>query len=173
MGAAALLLALLTQIGATGRTPALAAHPDVASTITATLHLPLVQRPAPRLLIAAAHIDSAISGEGDEALWLWNSSPETVALAGWQIDGNGRIATFPITTSLHLPPATGLWCTADPALFRRSFGFTPDCEWGNDDDPAVPDLSDSAPRLTNSGGTIRLLSPDGAAVDVLFYGNAS
>lgn len=49
--------------------------------ITPTLYLPLIQRPAPRLLIAAAHIDSAISGEGDEALWLWNDGPGEIGRA--------------------------------------------------------------------------------------------
>ncbi len=43
-------------------------------TISATkLYLPLIVGPAPaRVLIAAAHIDSAISHEPDEALLLWN-----------------------------------------------------------------------------------------------------
>ena len=141
--------------------------------ITSTLYLPLIQRPAPRLLIAAAHIDSAISGEGDEALWLWNEGPSAALLAGWQITGNGRTATFPITSTLTISPGAGLWCTANPTIFRRTFGFAPECEWGADDDPAVPDLSGSTPRLTNSGGVIQLASPDGQAVDVLVYGNES
>lgn len=139
--------------------------------ITSTLYLPLIQRPAPRLLIAAAHIDSAISGEGDEALWLWNSGPIAAPLAGWQINGNGRTATFPPTTTLTIPVNAGLWCTADPTIFRRTFGFAPGCEWGADDDPAVLDLSGNAPRLTNSGGAIRLLSPNGKTADVLIYGD--
>lgn len=143
------------------------------SSITSTLYLPLVQRPRPRLLIAAAHIDSAISGEGDEALWLWNSGPIDAPLAGWQITGNGRTATFPITSTLTIPVGAGLWCTANPTLFRRTFGFAPDCEWGTDDDPAVPDLTGNAPRLTNSGGVIQLTKPDGQAADVLVYGDES
>jgi cardiolipin synthase A/B len=141
--------------------------------ITPTLYLPLIQRPAPRLLIAAAHIDSAISGEGDEALWLWNDGPGEASLAGWQITGNGHTATFPVTSTLTIPAGAALWCTADPTIFRRTFGFAPDCEWGTDDDPAVPDLTGNAPRLTNSGGVIQLASPDGQAADVLVYGDES
>ena len=141
--------------------------------ITPTLYLPLIQRPAPRLLIAAAHIDSAISGEGDEALWLWNDGPGEASLAGWQITGNGHTATFPVTSTLTIPASAALWCTADPTIFRRTFGFAPDCEWGTDDDPAVPDLTGNAPRLTNSGGVIQLASPDGQAADVLVYGDES
>ena len=141
--------------------------------ITTTLYLPLVQRPAPRLLIAGAHIDSAISGEGDEALWLWNEGPGQAALAGWQITGNGRTATFPTTSTLTIPVAAGLWCKANPTIFRRTYGFAPECEWGADDDPAVPDLTGSVPRLTNSGGVIQLNSPDGQAADVLVYGDES
>ncbi|MFZ1754894.1 MAG: phospholipase D-like domain-containing protein [Caldilineaceae bacterium] len=139
--------------------------------ITPTLHLPLVQNATPRLLIAAAHIDSAISGEGDEALWLWNNGPFVASLAGWQITGNGHTATFPITSTLTVAPGAGLWCTADPTIFRHTFGFAPGCEWGADDDPAVLNLSGSTPRLTNSRGVIQLNSPDGQAVDVLVYGD--
>ncbi|MCL4835222.1 MAG: hypothetical protein KJZ86_22480 [Caldilineaceae bacterium] len=141
--------------------------------ITPTLYLPLVQRPGPKLLIGAAHIDSAISGEGDEALWLWNAGPVQASLAGWQITGNGRTAIFPITSTTTIPPGAGLWCTADPTIFRRTFGFAPGCEWGGDDDPAVPDLTGNSPRLTNSGGVIQLSSPDGKAADVLVYGDES
>jgi len=141
--------------------------------LTPTLYLPLIQRPAPRLLIAAAHIDSAISGEGDEALWFWNSGPGPAALAGWQITGNGRTVTFPITSTLTIAPGAGLWCTADPTLFRRTFGFPAGCEWGADNDPAVPDLVGSSPQLTNSGGVVQLRLPDGQVADVLVYGSTS
>jgi len=141
--------------------------------ITSTLYLPLIRRPASRLLIAAAHIDSAVSGEGDEALWLWNAGPEPVRMAGWQISGNGHTAIFPLTSTLTIPPARGLWCTANPSIFRRTFGFAPGCEWGADDDSSVPDLAGRAPRLTNNGGVIQLNSPDGKAADVLVYGDES
>lgn len=141
--------------------------------LTTTLHIPLVHHTRPRLIIAAAHIDSAVSGEGDEAVWLWNEGPGAAWLAGWQLTGNGRTATFPLTSTQSIPAGSGLWCTADPALFRRTFGFAPGCEWGADDDPAVPDLSGSSPRLTNSGGVLHLLSPAGESADVLVYGDES
>lgn len=122
-------------------------------------------------MIAAAHIDSTISGEGDEALWFWNNGAVVVPLAGWQITGNGRTATFPTTNTLTIPPAAGLWCAADPTQFRRTFGLAPGCEWGADDDPTVPNLSGSALSLVNGGGVIQLRTPDGEPIDVLTYGN--
>ncbi|MBI3957390.1 MAG: hypothetical protein HY328_01175 [Chloroflexi bacterium] len=175
-GSLAILSALLVGFGLATPLPAATASPQQSyntAPLTPTLYLPLVQRPAPRLLIAAAHIDSAVSGEGDEALWLWNNGPEQVSLTGWQITGNGRTATFPVTSTLTIPSAAGLWCTANPTIFRRTFGFAPECEWGADDDLTVPDLTGSPPRLTNSGGVIQLVSPDGAVADVLVYGNES
>lgn len=141
--------------------------------LTSTLYLPLLQRSAPRLLIAAAHIDSVVSGEGDEALWFWNSGPILADLAGWQITGNGRTATFPITSTLTIAPGTGLWCAADPTLFHRRFGFPAGCEWGVDNDPAVPDLGGVSPSLANGGGVVQLRTPDGQPTDVLVYGSTS
>ena len=173
-GSLAILSALLVGFGLATPLPAATTSPQQpysTAPLTTTLYLPLVQRPAPHLIIAAAHIDSAVSGEGDEAIWLWNNGPVPATLAGWQITGNGRTATFPVTSTTTIPAAAGLWCTANPTIFRRTFGFPAGCEWGADDDPAVPDLTGSAPRLTNSGGVIQLNSPDGQAADVLVYGN--
>ncbi len=175
-GSLALLSALLVGFALATPLPNATASPqstNYSAPLTPTLYLPLVQRPAPHLLIAAAHIDSAVSGEGDEALWLWNNGPAQVSLAGWRITGNGRTASFPVTTTLTIPEGAGLWCTANPTIFRRTFGFAPHCEWGADDDPVVPDLTGSAPRLTNSGGVIHLAAPDGQVADLLVYGDES
>ena len=162
--AALLMLLLGNSLARAVSSPAIPpSHLHITTPLTSTLYFPLVQRPAPHLLIAAAHIDSAVSGEGDEALWLWNNGLSAVPLAGWQITGNGRTATFSLTSTLTISPGAGLWCTANPTIFRRTFGFAPECEWGADDDPTIPDLSGSAPRLTNSGGVIQLNSPDGQA----------
>lgn len=170
------LLALLTGLPLTAKLSAVGdadLRVQETTALTPTLHLPLIHHTRPRLLIAAAHIDSAISGEGDEAIWLWNGGPGAAHLAGWQITGNGRTASFPLTSTLTLPAESGLWCTADPALFRRTFGFAPGCEWGADDDPTVPNLHGSAPRLTNSGGSLHLTAPSGESADVLVYGDES
>ena len=80
-----------------GATPAMVA-PDtsVPPAVGRKAYLPLVAGPLPaRLLIAAAYIDSAVSGEADEAVLLWNAGYSSQTLAGWQLVANGRRATFP------------------------------------------------------------------------------
>ena len=135
------------------------------------LFLPLIQKPGSRMLLAAAHIDSAVSGEKDEALLLWNLGPASQPLAGWQLRGNGRTATFPLTTTLTLAPGQRIWCAREAQAFARTFGFSPGCEWGEDTDPQVLDLTGSRPALTNHGGEILLLDPRGRVVDALLYGD--
>src|SRR6476620_5533494 len=62
------------------------------------LWLPALDAPqAGHLLIAAAHIDSALIGEGDEAILLWNAGSTPVELGGWRLEANGRRTTFPAT----------------------------------------------------------------------------
>ena len=53
-------------------------------------YLPLVVTTPERVVIAAAHIDSARSGEADEAVLLWNTGDRSVALAGWQLGSGSR-----------------------------------------------------------------------------------
>lgn len=132
--------------------------------------LPLVLTTPNRIVIAAAHIDSARSGEADEAILLWNIGDRAVQLAGWQIGSNARRATVPITSTLELAAGQRLWCAAEAAAFAQSFGQAPACEWGADSDPAVPDLEGTI-SLPNNGGTLRLLDGTGAVMDVLVYGD--
>lgn len=143
---------------------------------TTPVYLPIaIAPPAGSLLIAAAHVDSALSGEADEAVLLWNTSRRSVDLAGWQLAANGRSARFP-TNAAPLAPQTWLWCTAQAAAFRMTFGATPGCEWNADlalDDPTVPNLEGAALRLTNTGGVIQLLDPTGQVMDTLVYGGTS
>ncbi|HXF64795.1 MAG TPA: phospholipase D-like domain-containing protein [Caldilineaceae bacterium] len=141
-------------------------------------YLPLIPgRQAGGLLIAAAHIDSALSGEADEAILLWNTGYAPVALAGWQLRANGRTAVFPPEMAQILAPGGWLWCAAQARAFRLTFGELPGCEWNAADplldEPAVPNLSGGALRLTNTGGVVQLLDPAGQVVDTLLYGNAT
>lgn len=154
------------------RAAARPAPPDNGPPVTPTLYLPAIFNPTPRLLIAAAHIDSALSGEGDEAILLQNVGQFSAQLAGWQLRGNGRTASFPATSTLALAPGGQLWCAKDASVFRQTFGFAPACEWASGD-PSVPDLLGSAPSLTNAGGTLALLTPQGDSADVLAYGDES
>lgn len=135
------------------------------------VYLPVIHRPpSGRPLLAAAHIDSALSGEADEAILLWHRGDgAAVDLAGWTLEANGRRATFP--PGLVLAPGARLWCAAQAAAFRLTFGVTPACEWAADSDPAVPNLTGSVLRLTNSGGVITLRDPAGQVLDTLLYGD--
>jgi cardiolipin synthase A/B len=167
-------LAPSTQGGATLATPPRVTSLYMTETTTAThsLYLPLLQRPPIRTVIAAAHIDSVLTGEPDEAIFLWNLDGVERPLAGWRLRANGRTATFPVTSTITLPAAGGIWCTKTATSFQLSFGFTPACEW-SESDPDVPNLTGSAPLLTNSGGLIQLIHPEGATADTLIYGNTT
>jgi hypothetical protein len=123
------------------------------------------------LLIAAAHVDSAMTGEGDEAILLWNASRAPIDLARWTLEVNGRRATFPETGAPLLIPGARAWCAAEAAAFRMSFGQRPACEWAMDSDPSVLDLEGTTLQLTNSGATILLRDPDALVVDTLLYGD--
>jgi cardiolipin synthase A/B len=136
-----------------------------------TLHLPLVARARPLVVIGAAYIDSAISQEPDEALLLWNIGDRTQPLAGWQLAAGTRAATFPLTSTLQIEPGQRLWCTAQAAAFRASFGESPACEWAADTDPDVPNLEGRL-GFANTGGLVTLYDAMGEPIDRLVYGNA-
>src|SRR3954471_4658261 len=75
------------------------------------LLLPAIKAPSlGHLLIAAAHIDSALTGEGDEAILLWNAGSTPVELAGWTLEVNGRRTTFPSSGAPELLPGGHGWC---------------------------------------------------------------
>jgi phosphatidylserine/phosphatidylglycerophosphate/cardiolipin synthase-like enzyme len=145
-------------------------HP-LTATIQPQLYFPWLAAPAPaRIVIAAAHIDSSISHEPDEAVLLWNRDQRSQLLAGWQLATRSRTATFPLTSTLALAPGQQLWCTAEAYTFRRTFGLAPACEWGGDSDPTVLDLIGKL-TLPNSGGMIQLRNEHGQVVDTLLYGD--
>jgi cardiolipin synthase A/B len=134
------------------------------------VYLPLISAPPPaRLRIAAAHIDSALSGEPDEALLLWNVDGWAQSLAGWQLSTGSRTAQFPITSTLTIPPYGRIWCAAHAATFRLSFGEATACEWAGDSEATAVDLTDNL-TLANSGGLVQLLDASGQVVDTLLYG---
>lgn len=143
----------------------------LTTTAPAQVFLPLAAgQPPTQLVIAAAHIDSVISGEGDEAVLLWNIGSASQTLAGWQLATLTRQATFPLTSTLTLAPGERLWCAAEAATFVHSFGEAPACEWASDSDPTVLDLAGKL-SLTNGGGHLYLRNAQGETVDTLIYGN--
>ncbi len=134
--------------------------------------LPLVSAPPPgRLLIAAAHIDSALSGEPDEAVLLWNVGIGTQPLAGWQLATSSRTAHFPITTTLRLEPGQRIWCAAEAATFRLTFGEAAACEWAQATEADAVRLTNHL-TLGNNQGRLQLLDPTGQVMDTLLYGTA-
>jgi phosphatidylserine/phosphatidylglycerophosphate/cardiolipin synthase-like enzyme len=144
-----------------------------ATPITSTVQafLPLVSGPPPsRVLIAAAHIDSSVSGEADEAILLWNAGYSAQPLAGWRLLAGNRQVAFPITATLTLGRGERLWCAGAATAFRTSFGESPACEWREDSDPDVLNLEGSL-QFANHGGFIQLLDADGQLVDALVYGD--
>lgn len=134
-----------------------------------TIYLPLVHAPPSQLLIAAAHIDSARSGEPDEAVMLWNSGAQSEPLAGWVLATRSRTATFPLTTTLMIAPGQRLWCAAAAAAFRQTFGEAAACEWAEDSEAAAVDLAGKL-SLANTGGVLQLRAPSGVLIDTLAYG---
>ncbi len=131
-----------------------------------TVYLPLIAQGTPRVRLAALYYDSETTDEPDEAFRLWNVSDSSVELAGYGVGDGRRVVTFPAMT---LAPGTGLWCAGDAAAFARSYGFSPDCEYGADSDPQAPNLSGAALRFANTGGQALLFNRAGGLVDAVVY----
>ena len=131
-----------------------------------TAYLPLLAMDQPRIRLAALYYDSETTNEPDEAFRLWNVGDAPFDLAGYGVGDGRRTVTFP---SLTLAPGAGLWCTGDAVAFTRSYGFTPDCEYGADSDPQVPNLSGAALRFANTGGQALLFNRAGGLVDAVVY----
>ena len=89
-----LLLLPWTTMPRPGPIPGLGSKPLSA---LVDVYLPWLAK-APPILIAAAYIDSARSGEADEAIMLWNVGSRIEPLAGWQVESSGRRTTVPATS---------------------------------------------------------------------------
>ncbi|MEZ4860929.1 MAG: phospholipase D-like domain-containing protein [Caldilineaceae bacterium] len=142
----------------------------LTTTPTSQIYLPWIAGPLPsHIIIAAAHIDSALSGEGDEAILLWNTGVGRQTLAGWSLYTRSRHATFPLTTTLTLEPGERLWCAAQAAAFQSTFGEMPACTWDDAGQSGGLALEGSL-ALANSGGHIQVRNAQGQIVDTLIYG---
>ena len=178
--ARALLLLLLTLFASIAPTShALSSPPDRGDSQFAIqnpkseidLFLPLQARSghigaADSLLISAFVPDGLASNDADEAFALQNTGRNALFLGGWQVtDGEGRI-TLP---DLMVTPDEMVWCAKEAAAFAQQWGFAPDCEYGADSDPNVPNATGSAPRLANTGDELQLLEPGGNQTDAVVY----
>ncbi|MCB9133009.1 MAG: hypothetical protein H6647_18960 [Anaerolineales bacterium] len=128
--------------------------------------LPSVPLAQPMLRLSSLYYDTETSGEPDEAFRVWNISGRTLDLDGYGVSDGSRTVVFP---SLELPADTGIWCTGDALAFARSFGFSPGCEYGADNDPTVPNLSGPTLRFGNNGGQALLLGRAGQRIDAVVY----
>lgn len=165
----AVFVALVTGVTATsGKAMPFSSQPASPSTV----FLPLVAMDQPRIRLAALYYDSETTNEPDEAFRLWNISQQPVDLTGYAVGDGQRRVIFP---ALTLTPGAGLWCTGNAVVFARSYGFAPDCEYGADSDPQVPNLSGTALRFANNGGQALLFNRAGGLVDAVVYeaGNAA
>jgi phosphatidylserine/phosphatidylglycerophosphate/cardiolipin synthase-like enzyme len=140
--------------------------------LPAAVYLPVIGgAPPSQVLIAAAYIDSSISYEPDEAVLLWNVGHGAQLLAGWSLTAGAKRATFPLTSTLTLDPGARLWCTANTAQFRQSFGVEAGCAWASADQAAL--LLQGELALANSGGALTLTDAEHAVVDLLLYANTT
>ncbi len=125
-----------------------------------------------KVLIAALHCGSALAGEVDEAAELFNPNGVAVNLEGWTLtDGEYRVR-FPAFT---LGPRARVWVARQAAGFASQFGFLPALKYGPDTDPAVPNLTGTAPVFANAGDEAVLTDGCGNVFDVVVYkaGDAS
>ncbi len=130
--------------------------------------LPLISSPAAKnVLLSAVFYDGFISGEGDEALQLFNPNDFAVPLEAWQLSSGSRTTAF--TGGLSLAPHGKLWCAREAIAFKMSFGVLPDCEWGADTSPSTPNLKGSVLQFGNTGGRLVLSRPGDEVSDVLVY----
>lgn len=123
------------------------------------------------VLVTAVYFDPLITGEASEAVQLQNVSMTQVGLANWGVgDGEGTVR-FPANAVLE--PRQVIWAARSAAAFLTEFGFLPDYEYGDDSVASVPDMTGSAPTLTNTGDQVYLFDADDALVDAMVYGNAA
>jgi cardiolipin synthase len=125
------------------------------------------------VVIYALYFDTYLLNEPDEAVALMNISASPISLAGWQVtDGEGTV-TFPAGSTIQ--PGQILWLTKTATGFEGEHGFAPDFEYGPDSDPAVPNMTGTAPTFANNGDECILKDNVGTYVDTLVYkaGNTS
>ena len=116
--------------------------------------------------IIALTPDGQASNDADEAFSLQNTGQNMLYLGGWQAtDGEGHI----VLPDMALAPNQRIWCAKEAVAFSSQWGFSPDCEYGTDSDPGVPNATGNAPRLANTGDELQLLNPGGKVIDAIVY----
>jgi len=118
------------------------------------------------VLIVAVYYDTYLTNEPDEAFRLMNVSASAVDVTGWTVsDGEGTI-----TLAGTLSAGQSIWIAREADDFSAEFGFLPDYEYGNDTDPAVPNLTQSGSfLLANAGDQVILKDGSDQIVDSVVY----
>ena len=144
----------------------------IATTLVLLLLLMAAFAPSPAkststtVLITAVYYDTYLTGEPEEAFRLMNVSGSGVDLTDWTVtDGEGTIAL-----SGTLTAGESIWIAQEADDFTLEFGFPPDYEYGEDTDPAVPNLTTSGSFvLANTGDEVILKDSEGTYVDTVVY----
>jgi cardiolipin synthase len=137
----------------------------------ALLAPPLYAAPSTTVLITGVYYNPFLTGENSEAIQLQNISATPISIANWKLsDGEGTV-TFPNGAMLN--PAQKIWASKSAIAFQSEFGFLPDYEYGGNSDASVPDMTGTAPTLTNTGDQVYLKNDAGVVVDAMVYGNAT
>ncbi len=127
--------------------------------------------PSATVVISAVYPDPFVTGENSEAIQLQNVGDAPVSLANWKwSDGEGTV-TFPLGATLNA--GQKIWVSKSAVAFAGEFGFLPDYEYGSDSDASVPNLTGSAPSLTNAGDQVILKNDADVVADAMVYGNAA
>jgi len=135
--------------------------------VSVVLLLPLPVRAASSsLILYALYYDTYPSGEPDESAALMNLTSSPIDLQDHQVCDRQYCVTFP---SHIIQPGEILWITKTATVFESEFGFSADLEYGGDSDPAVPDMTGTAPTFSNTGEEAYLKDPLGVVVDALVY----
>ncbi|HEY6042817.1 MAG TPA: lamin tail domain-containing protein, partial [Anaerolineae bacterium] len=119
------------------------------------------------ILITAVFYDGYQLNDDDEGIQIMNISASSVDLSGWQFTNNVGTVTFPAGTTLTV--GGRLWLARKATLFKTTFGFLPNWEYAADTDPTVPNMTGTAPSLSNTGGEVVIKDNIGTVKDALVY----
>lgn len=132
---------------------------------------PVHATPSATVLVTGVYYDPFMTGEASEAIQIQNVSAVTVSIAQWRFsDGEGTVR-FPEGASVS--PGEKIWIAKSAAAFKSEFGFLPAYEYGGNSGVNVPEMTGTAPSLTNSGDRVYLENGAGTVVDAMVYGNGT
>lgn len=123
------------------------------------------------ILITAVLYNGYDASQNDQSIEIMNVSAASVDLSGWQFTDNTNTVSFPSGTSLAA--GSRLWLGKTATAFKKSFGFSPNWEYGADTDPTVPNMLGTAPALSTTGGAVVIKDNAGNVKDAMVYGSGN